>query len=92
MIFAGQTSLEVEQGTISQAIDQVPQQLKQAIELAVKNVTAFHLSQREEVRKVETSPGVTLLERISPHRTSGYLHTGWNRSPLLYRGDAGGTG
>jgi len=64
--FAGQTSLEVEQGTISQAIDQVPQQLKQAIELAVKNVTAFHLSQREEVRKVETSPGVTCWRESRP--------------------------
>lgn len=81
--FAGQTSLEVEQGTISQAIDQVPQQLKQAIELAVKNVTTFHLSQQEEVRKVETSPGVTCWRESRPiERVGIYIPGGTAPSSL----------
>lgn len=80
--FAGQTSLEVEQGTISQAIDQVPQQLKQAIELAVKNVTTFHLSQQEEVRKVETSPGVTCWRESRPIERVGIYIPG-GTAPLF---------
>ncbi len=80
--FAGQTSLEVDRETIAQAVDQVPQQLKQAIELAVKNVTTFHLSQREEVRKVETSPGVTCWRESRPIERVGIYIPG-GTAPLF---------
>ena len=78
--FAGQTSLEVDRETIAQAADQVPQQLKQAIELVVKT-SPRSISQQEEVRRWRPH-GIDLLERIPPHRTGGYLHTGWYR-PLF---------
>ncbi len=80
--FAEQTSLEVDRGTMAQAADQVPQRLKQAIDLAVKNVTTFHLSQREEVRKVETSPGVTCWRESRPIERVGIYIPG-GTAPLF---------
>ena len=80
--FAGQTSLEVEQETIAQAADQVPQQLKQAIDLAVRNITMFHLSQREEVRKIETSSGVTCWRESRPIERVGIYIPG-GTAPLF---------
>ncbi|MGI6572616.1 MAG: histidinol dehydrogenase [Fermentimonas sp.] len=80
--YAEQTSLEVERETIAQAANQVPQQLKQAIDLAVRNVTTFHLSQREETRKVETSPGVTCWRESRPIERVGIYVPG-GTAPLF---------
>ncbi len=80
--FAEQTSLEVERETIAQAVVQVSEQLKQAIDLAVRNVTTFHLSQREEVRKVETSPGVTCWRESRPIERVGIYIPG-GTAPLF---------
>ena len=40
------------------AAQQLPEQLKQAIRLAKSNIEKFHLAQKEEIKKVETSSGV----------------------------------
>ena len=43
---------------IAEAITNVDANLKAAIELAKNNITAFHNSQKEEIKKVETTMGV----------------------------------
>ncbi len=43
---------------ITRASGLLSPELKQAIEQAKKNIETFHLSQKEETRKVETMPGV----------------------------------
>jgi histidinol dehydrogenase len=50
--------LAVSDKEITQATNQLPPELKQAIEQAKKNIATFHLSQKEETRKIETMPGV----------------------------------
>lgn len=50
--------LAVTQKEITQAANLLSPELKQAIEQAKKNIETFHLSQKEETRKIETMPGV----------------------------------
>lgn len=42
--------------TMAETIDD---NLKQAIKTSIKNITAFHKSQHEEIKKIETMPGIT---------------------------------
>ncbi len=64
--YAGQQTLAVDAETIAKAADSVPERLKQAIALAQKNIETFHRSQQEEVRKVETAPGVVCWRESRP--------------------------
>ena len=50
--------LAVTEEEISSAANQLSPELKQAIEQAKKNIQTFHLSQKEEIKKTETMPGV----------------------------------
>lgn len=50
--------LAVTQNEIAKAVSLVDNDLKAAIELAKKNITAFHYSQKEEIKEVETTAGV----------------------------------
>ena len=43
---------------IAEAMAKVDDKLKAALELARENITAFHVSQKEEIKKVETTAGV----------------------------------
>jgi len=52
-------SLAVTQKEIDKAILSVPLELKTAIIQAKKNIELFHNSQKTEVKKIETMPGVT---------------------------------
>ncbi len=52
-------SLAVNQKEIDKAILSVPLELKTAIIQAKKNIELFHNSQKTEVKKIETMPGVT---------------------------------
>ncbi|WP_298648792.1 histidinol dehydrogenase [uncultured Proteiniphilum sp.] len=61
-----QETLEVDRDTIEKAAGLVPERLKQAIELARKNIETFHRSQQEEIRKVETAPGVVCWRESRP--------------------------
>lgn len=56
--FPNQEKIIVDKETIEAVSGNISEQLKQAIELARKNIETFHLSQQEEPQKVETSPGV----------------------------------
>lgn len=77
-----QQSLLVERETILQAAEKVPERLKQAIALARKNIETFHLSQREEVRKLETSPGVVCWRESRPIERVGIYIPG-GTAPLF---------
>ena len=48
---------------IEEAIAKVDGNLKAAIELAKNNITAFHSSQKEEIKEVETTTGVVCWRR-----------------------------
>ncbi|MDR2816504.1 MAG: histidinol dehydrogenase [Proteiniphilum sp.] len=61
-----QETLEVDRDAIEKAAALVPERLKQAIELARKNIEVFHRSQQEEVRKTETAPGVVCWREPRP--------------------------
>ncbi|MFC6999986.1 histidinol dehydrogenase [Rufibacter roseus] len=49
----------VSEAEIAAAVPQVPQELKDSIELAYNNIKVFHEAQREPVQQVETVHGVT---------------------------------
>src|SRR5690606_36082084 len=72
-----QERLEVDRETIEKAAGLVSERLKQAIELARKNIESFHRSQQEEIRKVETAPGVTCWREPRPiNRVGIYIPGG----------------
>ncbi len=56
--FPEQEIMLVSEEEINRSADYVSEQLKQAIDLAYKNIETFHKSQQPEIRKVETAPGV----------------------------------
>jgi histidinol dehydrogenase len=51
-------SLLVSPQEFKKAKDELPENLKEAIKTAYQNIEKFHLSQKEEEKKVETAPGV----------------------------------
>lgn len=56
-------SLSVSKNEISNAVELVPQALKNAIQLAYKNILSFHKAQQIEEKPIETSPGVRCWRR-----------------------------
>ncbi|GAA4297779.1 histidinol dehydrogenase [Nibribacter koreensis] len=60
---AGLPSVWVTQDEVDQAIPQVSQELKDAIEVAYANISKFHEAQREPVQQIETMPGVTCYRK-----------------------------
>ncbi|SEG46550.1 histidinol dehydrogenase [Halpernia humi] len=44
---------------IEKASDEVPEDLKNAIQLAKENIFKFHKSQHQEINKIETQPGIS---------------------------------
>ncbi|WP_291121118.1 histidinol dehydrogenase [Empedobacter sp. UBA7248] len=52
------TSLEVSTQEIEEAKTLIPEDLKQAIQLAASNIEKFHDEQREEIKVIETTKGV----------------------------------
>ncbi|MFZ5554975.1 MAG: histidinol dehydrogenase [Bacteroidota bacterium] len=53
------TGLSASDTELEEAEKKVSRQLKNAIEIAKNNIEKFHLSQKEEVKMIETVPGVT---------------------------------
>jgi histidinol dehydrogenase len=51
-------AIEVTKAEIDAAEKLVPQQLKQAIEMAKRNIFKFHSEQQPELKEIQTSPGV----------------------------------
>lgn len=80
--YSEQDKLVLDQDTINKAADQVSEQLKRAIDLARKNIEAFHLQQREKIEKVETAPGVFCWRESRPIERIGIYIPGGS-APLF---------
>lgn len=76
------TELKVLPEEFWQAEQLVPDALKEAIQLAKGNIERFHVAQREEVNKVETSPGVICWRRSVPIERVG-LYIPGGTAPLF---------
>lgn len=74
--------LRVTQAEIEKAITRVDPQLKKAIGVAVKNIQTFHASQKQAVKKVETSNGVTCWRKQVPIESVG-LYIPGGTAPLF---------
>lgn len=72
----------IEESEILEADNAVPRNLKSAIEIASNNIEKFHMAQREEVRMVETSPGVTCWRESKPIERVGIYVPGGS-APLF---------
>ncbi len=72
----------VDHETIEAASQQVSERLKQAIALAKSNIEKFHFSQKEEIVKVETSPGVVCWREVRPIEKVGIYVPG-GTAPLF---------
>lgn len=53
------TEIKVSESEFAEAEKLIPKNLKNAIEIAKNNIEKFHLSQRDEVKMIDTVPGVT---------------------------------
>ena len=75
-------SLEVTDGEKAEAELSVSRELKEAIELAHKNIETFHRSQQPRHAKVATSPGVTCWQKSVPIQKVG-LYVPGGSAPLF---------
>ena len=74
--------LNVEDGEFYEAVNYIPEDLKKAIDVAYSNIHKFHSAQRFEEIKVETSPGVTCIQRSVPISKLG-LYIPGGTAPLF---------
>lgn len=74
--------LKVSAGEIESALAGIPQDLKEAIDKAVRNIEKFHASQRVEESLIYTSAGVKCWTRIVPIESVG-LYIPGGTAPLL---------
>ena len=74
--------LSVCDSEIEAAIGQVDQSLKSALLAAKANIELFHRSQQEEVRKIETRPGVYCWREDRPIQSVG-LYIPGGKAPLI---------
>ncbi|WP_167608892.1 histidinol dehydrogenase [Maribellus sediminis] len=54
---------QVSEAELAEAENVVDDSLKSAIKLAAKNIEAFHAAQKPEIKKLETTPGVTCWQK-----------------------------
>lgn len=73
---------QIAPGTIRAAKAQLSTDLKAAVQVAAGNIRRFHEAQRQEVRKIETMPGVTCWRRQVPIEKVG-LYVPGGSAPLL---------
>ncbi|KGO91689.1 histidinol dehydrogenase [Flavobacterium subsaxonicum] len=59
-------NVKVSAEAIEAAAQQIPQDLKQAIQLAKSNIEQFHASQQEQKKVIETTPGVECWRESRP--------------------------
>ncbi len=74
--------LNVDDGEFYEAVNYIPEDLKKAIDVAYSNIHKFHSAQRFEEIKVETSPGVTCIQRSVPISKVG-LYIPGGTAPLF---------
>ncbi|MEP6712794.1 MAG: histidinol dehydrogenase [Ferruginibacter sp.] len=71
------TELKVTAGEIENSVKAVDEELKKAIEVAIKNITTFHAAQIESVLKIQTTPGVVCWRKsIAIERVGLYIPGG----------------
>ena len=75
-------SFEVSEEERREAFAQVPQELREAIAKAARNITKFHMAQRFEPVRVETAPGVLCVQRAVAINTVG-LYVPGGTAPLF---------
>ncbi len=80
--FQSAETMKVSEEEIEQAAASVPPELKTAIARAYSNIRKFHEAQMPGIVKVETSPGVTCLQKAVPIRRVG-LYVPGGRAPLF---------
>ncbi|MEP6847231.1 MAG: histidinol dehydrogenase [Acidobacteriota bacterium] len=75
-------NLEVRREEFEAAEQQVPAELKAAIDIALASIEKFHAAQREEIKKIETTNGVLCWRRSIPIEKVG-LYVPAGTAPLL---------
>lgn len=75
-------AIEVSDEEKREAFEIVPQELKEAIAEAARNITRFHMAQRFEDIEVTTSPGVKCVQRAVPIQKVG-LYVPGGTAPLF---------
>ena len=80
--FPDQQTFNVSEEVIDNASENISERLKQAIAVAAKNIDTFHRSQQEEVKKVETAPGVICWRESRPIERVGIYVPG-GTAPLF---------
>lgn len=76
------SELEVSAFEIENAIKTVPENLKEAIQIAARNIEKFHIAQKREVTRIETMPGVTCWRKGVPIEKVGIYIPGGS-APLF---------
>lgn len=75
-------AIEVTPEERKEAFEKVSSELRDAIAKAVRNITRFHMAQRFEPVRVETSPGVLCVQRAVPIERVG-LYVPGGTAPLF---------
>lgn len=73
---------QVDEDEINAAENKINAQLKEAISLASKNIEKFHASQKTEIKRVETAPGVVCWQKAVPIEKVG-LYIPGGTAPLF---------
>ncbi len=74
--------MQVSDNEIEHAVTLVPEKLKEAIKIAQKNIESFHAMQKENVRTLETIPGVKCWQKSVPIEKVG-LYIPGGSAPLF---------
>lgn len=75
-------NIEVTKEEIEEATEQIPNNLKQAIEAAKRNIFKFHSEQQHTTKEIETSPGVYCWQKSLPIQKVG-LYIPGGTAPLF---------
>lgn len=75
-------SLPVTDEEIIRAESMLNEELKTAIRQAKNNIEVFHIAQREEIKKIETMPGITCWRKAQPIEKVG-LYIPGGSAPLF---------
>lgn len=76
------SDFSVTDAELLEAVNEVPEALKNAIKIAASNIEKFHASQKTEIQKVETMPGVTCWQKAVPIEKVGIYIPG-GTAPLF---------
>lgn len=75
-------TLAVSEKELAEAAQSVSEELKTAIQTAAKNIEKFHSAQKQESKKIETTPGVTCWQKAVPITSVG-LYIPGGSAPLF---------